>query len=430
MLGISRNAPRLRLGWIVNSEKGKLQILTPIFHIPPRNMQYRRFGRTELQMPVFSCGGMRYQHKWQDVPLSEIPDDNQRNLEATIHRSLEVGINHIETARFYGSSEVQLGQILPKLNRKDYIFQTKVAPVANPKDFRKTFELCLSRLNLDYVDLLGIHGINDRATFDHTMRDGGCWEVAKQLQAEGKVRFIGFSTHGSTDTIVRTIETDRFDYVNLHWYYINQTNWAAIEAATRHDVGVFIISPTSKGGLLNKPSAKLVELCQPLSPIVFNNLFCLSHPQVHTLSVGASKPSDFDEHLKTLPLLERAAELLPPIIDRLEQAAAAKLGQEWVQTWRQGLPVHTDTPGNINMHTILWLRNLAIAYDMIEYGQMRYNLLQNGGHWFPGAKATNVKHIDFSACLANSPHAATIPDLLWETDRLLGGIEVKRLSQT
>jgi hypothetical protein len=47
-------------------------------------MQYRRFGRTELQMPVFSCGGMRYQYKWQDLPLSEIPAENQQNLEATI----------------------------------------------------------------------------------------------------------------------------------------------------------------------------------------------------------------------------------------------------------------------------------------------------------------------------------------------------------
>ena len=45
-------------------------------------MKYRRFGRTELQMPVFSCGGMRYQFKWQDVPPGEIPPDNQRNLEA------------------------------------------------------------------------------------------------------------------------------------------------------------------------------------------------------------------------------------------------------------------------------------------------------------------------------------------------------------
>ncbi len=392
-------------------------------------MKYRRFGRTNLQMPVFSCGGMRYQHKWQDVPLSEIPADNQQNLEATIHRSLELGLNHIETARFYGSSEVQLGQILPKLNRQDYIFQTKVAPTADPQEFKRMFELCLSRLNLDYVDLLGIHGINNQELSDFTLRDGGCWEVAKQLQAEGKVRFIGFSTHAPTDIIIKAIDSDKFDYVNLHWYYINQTNWGAIEAATMHDLGVFIISPTNKGGLLNKPSAKLVELCQPLSPIVFNDLFCLSHPQVHTLSIGAATASDFDEHMQTLPLLDRAGELLPPIIDRLEREAADKLGTEWMETWREGLPPLADTPGNINIATILWLRNLAIAYDMIEYGQMRYNLLENAGHWFPGAKATDLNGLDFSTCLAHSPHAAKIPALLAETDRLLGGMEVKRLSQ-
>ena len=393
-------------------------------------MLYRRFGRTNLQMPVFSCGGMRYQHKWQDLPMSEIPNDNQKNLEATIHRSLELGLNHIETARFYGSSEVQLGQVLPKLNRQDFIFQTKVAPVADPQEFRKTFELSLSRLNLDYVDLFGIHGVNNQELLDFTLRDGGCWEVAKQLQAEGKIRFIGFSTHAPTDVIVKAIETDKFDYINLHWYYINQTNWSAIEAATRQDMGVFIISPTNKGGLLNKPSEKLVELCQPLSPIVFNNLFCLSHPQVHTLSVGAAEPSDFDEHIKTLPLLDRADEILPPIIDRLEREAAAKLGTEWLQTWREGLPALADTPGNVNINTILWLRNLAIAYDMVEYAKMRYNLLENAGHWFPGAKANDLAQLDFSACLANSPHAAKIPDLLIETDRLLGGMEVKRLSQS
>jgi predicted aldo/keto reductase-like oxidoreductase len=74
-------------------------------------MRYRRFGRTELQMPVFSCGGMRYQQGWGDLPLEEITPENQANLEATIHRSLELGINHIETARGYGSSEMQLGQL-------------------------------------------------------------------------------------------------------------------------------------------------------------------------------------------------------------------------------------------------------------------------------------------------------------------------------
>ena len=52
-------------------------------------MKYRRFGRTELSMPVFSCGGMRYQFKWQDVDPREIPAENQRNIEAVIHRAVE-----------------------------------------------------------------------------------------------------------------------------------------------------------------------------------------------------------------------------------------------------------------------------------------------------------------------------------------------------
>ena len=56
-------------------------------------MKYRRFGRTGLEMPVFSCGGMRFQHKWQDVEPKEIPPENQENLEACIRRTLELGIN-------------------------------------------------------------------------------------------------------------------------------------------------------------------------------------------------------------------------------------------------------------------------------------------------------------------------------------------------
>ena len=46
-------------------------------------------------MPVFTCGGMRYQFKWQDVPPGDVPRENQENLEATVLRALELGINHI-----------------------------------------------------------------------------------------------------------------------------------------------------------------------------------------------------------------------------------------------------------------------------------------------------------------------------------------------
>ncbi len=392
-------------------------------------MQYRRFGRTELQMPVFSCGGMRYQFKWQDVPAWQIPKDNQRNLEATIRRSIEVGINHIETARGYGTSEIQLGRILPTFPREQMIVQTKIIPQSDSKEFRRIFDKSLANLKLDYVDLLGLHGINTPELLHDSVRPGGCLDVARKLQAQGKVRFIGFSTHGPTDVIVKTIETNQFDYVNLHWYYINQVNWPAIEAARRHDMGIFIISPSDKGGMLYKPPQKLVELCAPLSPMVFNDLFCLSHPQVHTLSIGASRQTDFDEHLKAVELLDKASEILPPILVRLEEQAIATLTEDWVKTWNIGLPKPEETPGGMNIPVILWLRNLALAYDMVDYAKMRYNLLGNASHWFPGNKADRVRELDLRHCLRQSPHADKIPALLEDAHRLLGGQEVQRLSQ-
>src|SRR5512146_3239401 len=144
-------------------------------------MKYRRFGRTDLKMPVISCGGMRYQYKWQDVPESEIPAANQDNLEATIHRALELGINHIETARGYGSSEMQLGRILPDLPREKLIVQTKVAPQANPKQFLALFETSMKYLGLDHVDLLALHGINNRELLDFALKKDGCLDAARKL---------------------------------------------------------------------------------------------------------------------------------------------------------------------------------------------------------------------------------------------------------
>ncbi len=393
----------------------------------------RRFGRTEIEMPVFSCGGMRYQYKWQDVPLGEVPPENQANLEATIRRSLELGISHIETARGYGSSERQLGLVLPKLPREEMIVQTKLEPQADSQEFKRQFYDSLKRLQLDYVDLLGIHGINNHELLWHSVRKGGCLSVARQLQAEGLVRHIGFSTHGSTDVILSAIchEADGgFDYVNLHWYYIYQRNWAAVQAATERDMGLFIISPADKGGMLYKPSEKLVELCQPLHPLVFNCLFCLSRAEIHTLSLGASCPSDFDLQLTALPFLEKADELLPPILDRLRQAMVDAVGEQFTDQHLEGLPTWENAPGYMNLPIMLWLRTLVEAYDMQEYGKMRYNLLGNGGHWFPGLNAAHVDKLDFSDALKSSPFAEQIPTWLADTHTQLYEAPKKRLSQS
>jgi uncharacterized protein len=372
---------------------------------------------------------MRYQHSWQDLNASQIPAENQRNLEATIRRSFELGINHIETARAYGTSEIQLGKILPQLPREQLIVQTKVVVKDTPREFLETFERSLKLLKLDYVDLLSVHGINLDEHIEACLKPGGLLDAIRQLQDQGKVRFVGFSTHGPTDVIVRAVETNQFDYFNVHWYYINQLNWPAIEAATARDMGVFIISPTDKGGHLHTPPQKLRDICAPLSPIVFNNLFCLSHPQVHTLSLGAANPGDFEEHLKTLEWLERSEELLPPILARLEQVGIETFGENWWKRWREGLPTVDETPRRLNIPMILWLRNLALAYDMVGYAKARYNLLGEASHWFPGSRAENFDEAAIRPLLQRSPFATELPQILREAHELLSGEKVQRLTQ-
>ena len=351
---------------------------------------YRRFGRTNIDMPVLSLGGMRFQKSWKQLGFKDISEEEQNKVINILKIADLYGLDHIETARHYGTSELQLGSALKNVDINSKIIQTKIPPNQDIHKFQDELKISFQKLGVKRINLLAIHGINTFKHLQQAIREGGCVDVLRKWQKDNLIGHIGFSTHGSLSLIQKAISSNKFDFVNLHWYFINQINIKAIKLAKKFDLGVFIISPTDKGGHLHTPSEKIYKLCKPLHPIVFNDLFCLNNNSVHTLSIGVAKETDFDYHLEAISLLDNSYDLVCSIESKLMKELIKVLGVDWYQNWDKNLPAWKNTPGEINIPVLLWLSNLLEAWDLESFTKARYQLLGNGGHWFPGNNANSL----------------------------------------
>ena len=374
-------------------------------------MEYRRFGKTEESISVITLGGMRFK-KGLDSPRNHLPKDSIDNCISVTRMALDLGINHIETAYGYMKSERLFGFTLKNLGvpRNQFKMMTKGAPMTGDET-RSLVEEQLKALDLDYIDFYGWHGINNKELLEVATKKNGPVETLHKLKNEGVIRHIGFSTHAPLDIIINAIQTDLFSFVNLHYYYFFQRNLPAVKLAGEMDMGIFIISPNEKGGMLFKPSIKVAELSKPMTPIQFNGRFCLSHPQITTLSMGMHEPKHFSQNLAILNQNNCSDEVFSKV--KKEMDAPLVNISNLCTLCDQCLPC----PENINIPEVLRFRNLVEGYNMNDYGSFRYNMLEGQGHWFPGKFSFNCT--ECGDCIPRCPESLDIPKLLMETHKTL-----------
>lgn len=366
-------------------------------------MHYRRFGRTNLMLSVFSLGTMRYL-------------ESQANAIATIQAAIDHGINHIETAQGYGQSEAFLGAALSRgLNRDQLYITTKIPPTPDAATMTRAIEHSLTRLHTDYIDNLAIHGLNtaEHLAWVMSSEPTGCMAALADAVRSGKVRNLGFSSHGSRETIAAAMQIEAFSFVNLHYYLFFQRHAPLLDLARSRDLGLLIISPVDKGGQLHRPPQTLVDRCAPLSPLGLNYRFLLSDPRITTLSLGAANPEELATPLPWSEVTEPLTAEECVILQKLDRAEREALGADRCAQCYACLPC----PEAIHIPEVLRLRNLAIGHEMTSFGQYRYRMFENAGHWFPGRRGHRCT--DCGDCLPRCPEQLDIPRLLRDThDRL------------
>ncbi len=375
-------------------------------------MQYRRFGKTGKMISVITQGGMRFREAGGQ-PREETPEAAVTHCAEVVGLALDQGINLLETAWGYGKSEHVFGKAVDEVlqvPRERFYWMTK-GNAKTAAQMREMVAAQLAGLRTDHIDFYAWHGINNQELFDAALAPGGPVDELWKLKDEGVIGHVGFSTHGPTDTICRAIATDRFEFVNLHYYYFFQENWPAVRLAAARDMGVFIISPNNKGGNLYDPPEQLRRLCDPLTPLQFNARWCLRVPQVHTLSFGCTEAAHFAEMRGALPVAVPLTHMDLAIEHRLDgqlqvDPLSAYAGLEFA-----------DDPSGINIPEVLRFRRLWKCYGMHAFASWRYNMFEEKGHWFPGAFATpeRVAQVDRD----RAPPGIDLPALLNEAHAAL-----------
>lgn len=296
-----------------------------------------------------------------------------------VEYALANGVNYFDTAYTYGGSEEFAGQALAKYPRDSYYLATKCPPwkIKNAGDFERIFSEQCQRCKTDYFDFYLVHNLAQEAkraagnagSFENFERLG-IYDMYMQKKAEGKIRRLGFSFHGTLGIMQKLLDKYEWDFAQIQLNYID---WTATDAMGQYEllaergIPVIIMEPLRGGALaqLNDEAAGMLKKAQPDSSIASWGLrYAASLPNVVTVLSGMNSMDQLKDNIATMdsfrPVDDSEKELLYEAGAVYNRAGAvACTGCGYCQPCPQGVNI----PRIFSVYNHYRLLNFRIPFD-------------------------------------------------------------------
>lgn len=285
-----------------------------------------------LKLSALGMGTMR-------LPTKESYNDiDEEKTYEMVKYAIENGVNYFDTAWGYhgGSSEIAMGNVLSKFPRESYYIATKFPgyDVSNMDKVEEIFEKQLKRLKVDYFDFYLIHNLCEKNVNEYLDPKFRIYEYLSEQKRRGRIRHLGFSTHGSLETMQRFLDAygEGMEFCQLQINYLDykfQLAKEKIEMVTKLGIPVFVMEPV-RGGKLATLSPEYMNILNEANPDYtapeWAFRFIQGLPEVKVTLSGMSNFDQLSENIKTFesakPLNEKEMDALMRVADDMIDKAS------------------------------------------------------------------------------------------------------------
>lgn len=302
-------------------------------------MIYQQLG--DVKVSQLGMGNMRLPTTGEGGAI------DQARARAILEHAYENGVNYFDTAYRYhgGQSELFVGRVLNELPRDSWYLASKmpghmmrydhgrlsfVGYLAGEKvrTVEEIFQEQLEKCQVDYFDFYLLHNVCETSYDFYTNEDLGVVDYLLEQKRKGRIRHLGFSSHGRPETIERFLNwRDCFEFAQIQ---LNYLDWSLQQAKekydllTRRNIPVVVMEPCRGGRLANlddKIAAPLKQARPEASLASWAFRFLQALPNVKVVLSGMTTMEQLTDNLKTFsvpcPMQAQEAKLLKTVVSAL-----------------------------------------------------------------------------------------------------------------